>query len=62
MMITTHPALIPILRVITILWDMFIEAYGLQGLVAEKVRVGIVDLLNSSKSFQNTNAKSIQIL
>merc|ERR1712115_368312 len=29
--------LIPILRVIYILWEMFIEAYGLEDLVAEKV-------------------------
>merc|ERR1712110_5574 len=28
--------LIPILRVIFILWEMFIEAYGLEALVAEK--------------------------
>jgi len=28
--------LIPILRVIFILWEMFIEAYGLEDLVAEK--------------------------
>ena len=32
------PVLIPILRVIHILWDLFIQAYGLEDLVAEKVQ------------------------
>merc|ERR1712141_143168 len=39
--------LIPILRVIYILWEMFIEAYGLEDLVAEKSNA----LLGSSDSY-----------